>query len=190
VVAGVIRSTIVVTKETFPRIQSASAGSTSSARPVTTRAVSAPLSGRLSQDTIATGPAPATRRAARPATSRPGTVRTGEPARRLAMSVRTAASSRSSPPSLPRGYAASVTVSVTTATCGRASNSHQVPRSVPGYAAATAPGTVSSSFSAPRTISVYSPPCAVSSSARVRDRPVNAAIPQSAASGAAAVYQA
>jgi hypothetical protein len=42
----------------------------------------------------------------------------------------------------------------------------------------------------PRTISVYSPSWRASWSARVGDRPVNAAIPQSPASGAAPVYQA
>ena len=59
VVRGVIRSTTVVTHETDRSIQSARAGSTSSARSRTTRAATAPLPGRLSQGTSVSGPASA-----------------------------------------------------------------------------------------------------------------------------------
>jgi hypothetical protein len=77
VVAGVMRSTMVVTNDTLSRIQLANGPYTRSARSVTTSAVTAPLSGRLSHGTTVSGPAPAARRAARPASSRPGTVVTG-----------------------------------------------------------------------------------------------------------------
>jgi hypothetical protein len=95
VVRGVIRSTIVVTNATCARIQPASAGSTASASSVTTRSVAGPLAGTLSQDTTASDPAPAARRAARPATRRPGTVPVVPPCRSAARSARTSSSARS-----------------------------------------------------------------------------------------------
>jgi hypothetical protein len=129
-------------------IQPASSGSTSSAKSPMTCATAAPFRGRLSQGTIVSGPAPAWRRAAKPATSIAGAVRTGaeRSARRVSMSVLISSRSTPSPPS------------------------------------------------AARVAGVYSPPCALSAAAsafeRVVERPVKAAMPHSAASGAWAVYQA
>jgi hypothetical protein len=157
VVRGVIRSTMVVTNDTCSRIQAASAGSAASASSVTTRSVAGPLPGTLSQETTASEPAFAARRAARPATRRPGVVPVVPPRCSAARSARTSGSSRSRPPSRTRRYAASVTVSVTTATCGRARWSHHDSRSVPGCAATTACCTDISSCCGPRTTSVYRP---------------------------------
>ncbi|GGL04310.1 hypothetical protein GCM10012284_43670 [Mangrovihabitans endophyticus] len=103
VVCGVIRSTMVVTNDTESRIQVLSAGSASPAMSATTRAVRAPLPGRLSHGTTASGPQRAARRAASPAISRPGTVVTGPSPRRSAVtSARTSARCVSRPPPGPR----------------------------------------------------------------------------------------
>ena len=101
VVRGVIRSTIVVTVATDSRIQPSKPGSTSPAMSWSTRVSAAPLCGRLSHGTSVSGPASARRRAASPASSRAGVVRTGasRSLRSAAMSSRTSGRSRSRPPS-------------------------------------------------------------------------------------------
>ena len=194
VVFGVIRSTTVVTYDTDPSSQPASPGSTSSARSRTTRWAIAPLSGRLSHGITARGPASAARRAARPASRRAGAVCTGAvgSARSACASDRTSGRSRSSPPPPParRRYPASVTVRVSARTSGEASSRSHDAWSVPGYAATTLPRTSKRSPSAARVTSVYRPSCAASACARAVLRPVNAAMPQSGASGACWVYHA
>ena len=87
-----------------------------------TRETAGPLPGRLSHGTIVSGPAPAARRAAKPASSLAGAVTTGavrSPCS-VAMSAVTSGRVVSSPPSLPRTYPASVTVVVMIWTCGSA----------------------------------------------------------------------
>ncbi len=104
VVAGVIRSTMVVPKATFAATHPASVGSTCSIRSATTRESTSPLCDRLSQETIARGPASAARRASSPATILAGVVVTGAEAsaRSAATSATTALLARSMPPSGPR----------------------------------------------------------------------------------------
>ena len=71
---GVMRSTIELGNATFARIQRASSGSASSARPATAFSVTWPLPGMLSQDITVKGARPAARRRFRPATIRPNAV--------------------------------------------------------------------------------------------------------------------
>ena len=118
--SGVIRSTMVVAKPTVSTIHAARSGSTRSASSRTTRATAAPFSGRLSHGTTVSGPAPARRRAARPATSLAGAVRTSAvgSARSVSTSASTSARAVSRPPVEVRTYPASVTVVVTSRTSG------------------------------------------------------------------------
>ena len=77
VVRGVIRSTTLETYVTEVAIHSTRVGSTRSASSATTRETASALLGRLSHGTRVIGPASASRRAAKPATSRAGAVATG-----------------------------------------------------------------------------------------------------------------
>ncbi len=138
-------------------------------------AILPPLCGRLSHGTIASGPDPAARRAESPATNRPGTVSAVSP---------TDASAGTS------AYPASVTVRVMIATSGSATVATKASTSAPGSAAEMLEITVATSPSGWRTIKVYKPSWGTSTSARSGDRPVNAAMPHSSASGAASVYHA
>jgi hypothetical protein len=95
--------------------------STNAARSRTTSWVTAPFSGRLSQDKIVNAVAPAARRAISPATSRAGSELTGSRGSALSASRSRWTVSRftSNPPFGARRYPASVTVMVTMATSGR-----------------------------------------------------------------------
>ncbi len=66
VVAGVMRSTMLLGNATFSRMKAASAGSVSSARPATASSATRPLWGMLSHDITVKGAAPWSRRRFRP----------------------------------------------------------------------------------------------------------------------------
>ena len=195
VVCGVIRSTIVVTNATCSAIQSARPGSTAAASSPTTRATIAPLSGTLSQGTTATRASVVRRGGPRArATSLPGAVATSASAPSLAqrgdVGARPRGRSRSRPPSAaaPVAGLGDGEGDHAPAPGGRSSGSQasssaedrgdgaRPPRGGRrrrrGRAACTArPGRPARRATAPR-------------------RPVKAAMPQSAASGACSVYQA
>src|SRR4029450_7118562 len=120
VVPGVIRSTIEVAKSTWELIQSPRVSSNSAAKSWTTVFVTAPFSGRLSQDRTVSADAPEVRRATNPATSLAGSEATGflGSDRMASRSATMTSRPASRCPSTPRRYAASVTVMVTTATSG------------------------------------------------------------------------
>jgi hypothetical protein len=155
VTAGTMRSTIALGQSISASIHAARPGSRNAANWRTTRRVAAPLSGRLSQLSRASPPAPAARRAASPATINPGAERGGPcPSRSARMSG--CVSSRS-PCAGSRQYPFSVTVSVTIRVAGRAIAATASPNRAGPIVSRSVALMVRTGLSAPRTRTEKSP---------------------------------